>query len=392
MEKRRTGQGKKWPAAVLATAVLAGGVYALPHVFADGQGDGKSASSADSPAAAADRSGAASSSAAVPVAPQAAAASVVKTAAVSTAKPTDAQVVQPIVSVDSKKASAATVRTALVKLEVMSIETLKHFSLDPSDKNYVKLIEARNRANEVASDLDAPADRIFSASRKLEEALDRYNDQAVGGTSAVKKVFSLAEKETAGTSDASGRLAAQGLKEAQAKLASGSGKADALSAYKLFLTRAAEANDIAAFTAADYSATLKQYDANLSARLESAGGQDLSDLQDAYKASVAALESAIDDASGKNALDAAQAAVETTYQTLAEGATLAQAINGAEPLLDSPAGKEKGQYPASAIGTLKRAINKASTSLEKSGTKQQLTEARQTLADAVSDFKGKINK
>lgn len=379
----------KWSAAVLATAVAAGGVYALPSVFADGSSEPQAESAqAKDPSSAKASANAVS----VPIAARAVSASS------TVSQKGDAQVVQPALSADPKKTSAGSSRSALTLLEGMSIETVKRFALASSEKEYAKLVEVRNRAVEVSNDPKAPADRVFSTSRKLEEAIDRYNDKAIGGTSAVSQLLAQAKSDTLNGRnesqlDTAGKLVLLGIQEAQNKLAADSSKTGALSAYKYFLMRAAEANDLQAYQPSDYSAVLTQYDANIKARIESAGSyaKKTDKLQKAYAVSAQALKEAINRSSGKNALDAAKIGVETTFASLSEGLTLAQALLQAEPLLESPTGKEKGQYPPSAVGTLRRDLHKAERALETAKTVEPLTQARAELAKAITDFKAKRN-
>jgi len=400
MDNKKTGQSKKWPIAVLATVVVAGSAYALPKVFADAPSETTQTASAPQTAAKQTVPAASKLSASQTSASSAAASALapvpVRSASGSTAG--NAEVVLPVVSVDPKKASAGVSRVALIELQIMSLRTEKLLALGLSEKQSVKLIEARNRANEVSSDLNAPADRVFSASRKLEEAVDRYNDEAIRGANAVTNLLAQARTEILGgrsesALDASGRLALQGLTEAQSRLKADSSEAGALSAYKHFLLRSAEANDIQSFDPASYSTALTQYEANIKARTEAAGSyaKSASKLDKAYRTSAASLKAAIERSTGKNALDAAQASVKVTYEALNEGLTLAQDIQTAEPLLDSPAGKEKGQYGASKIGTLKRAIGKAERALETSKTTEPLNQARKALAAAVTEFKNSRN-
>ncbi|GEM_PF-4168001 len=391
MKNRRSGK-IKWSAAVLATAVAAGGVYTLPSVFADGSPQHQ----ADSTATA----GTHTSNAPTVGLTQTAAVNAVGTSASVRLASTkgEAQVILPVISVDPKKASAAASRSALIALQGMGLETVKRFPVAPSEKSYAKLVEVRNRAVEVTNDPNAPIDRVFATSRKLEEAIDRYNDEAIGSASALSKALAQLKTDTLNGRnesdlDASGKRILLGIQEAQSKLAANSTKDGALSAYKMFLLRAAEANDLQSYQPADYTSVLNQYRANIKARIENAGSyaKKADQLQKAFTVSAKALEEAIVRSPGKNALDAARSGVETTYAALTEGLTLAEALVKAEPLLDSPAGKEKGQYPPSAIGTLRRDLHKAERVLETSNTAESMTQARTALAKAISDFQAKRN-
>ncbi len=393
MEKKPSSHARKWSAAVVATAVLAGGVYAVPHIFADGspKSEAKVAAPADKTAntnAVSAPSAAASATQSVSAANKPTAVRTVSASA-SVTKVGNAEVYLPVISIDPKKSSVTATRAALIDLEVMTLRAVEHFPLDSSEKAYATLTETRNRAVEVLSDPSAPTDRIYATSRKLEEALDRYNGEAISNANAVKKV--LADTKSKTSNNTAGALVLQGIAEAQNKLAADSTKDGALSAYKQFLLRESEANDITAFRASDYTSVLKQYEANIEARTENIDEDLVEDLREAYDTSAAALEAILDRTSGKNELDAAKSGVETTYAALNEGLTLAADIKSAEPLLDSPTGKEKGQYGASSVGTLKRAIGKAERALEKSTTAEQVKEARSDLAAAVSTFKNSRN-
>ncbi|CAM4304968.1 hypothetical protein [Saccharibacillus endophyticus] len=391
MEKKPSSHARKWSAAVVATAVLAGGVYAVPHIFADGspESEAKVAASADKTAST-KASPVPNAAASVTTSVSASSTSTaVRTASASVTKIGNAEVYLPVISIDPKKSSVTATRAALIDLEVMTLRAVEHFPLDTSEKAYATLTETRNRAVEVLSDPNAPIDRIYSTSRKLEESLDRYNGEAISNANAVKKV--LADAKSKSGNNAAGALVLQGVAEAQNKLSADSTKDGALSAYKQFLLRESEANDITAFRASDYTSVLKQYEANIKARTENVDEDLVEDLRDSFDTSAAALEAILDRTSGKNELDAAQSGVETTYAALNEGLSLAADIKSAEPLLDSPTGKEKGQYAASAVGTLKRAIGKAERALEKSTTAEQVKEASSDLSSAVSEFKSKRN-
>lgn len=394
MEKKASSHARKWSAAVVATAVLAGGVYAVPHIFADGspESEAKVAAPADKTASTNASSVPSAGASATQLLSASTTPTAVRTASTSASviKVGNAEVYLPVISIDPKKSSVTATRAALIDLEVMTLRAVEHFPLDTSEKAYATLTETRNRAVEVLADPSAPTDRIYATSRKLEEALDRYNGEAISNANAVKKALADAKSKTA--NNASGALVLQGVIEAQNKLAADSTKDSALSAYKQFLLRESEANDITVFRASDYTSVLKQYEANIEARTEKVDDDLVEDLREAYDTSAAALKAILDRTSGKNELDAAQSGVETTYAALNEGLTLAADIKSAEPLLDSPTGKEKGQYAASAVGTLKRAIGKAERALETSVTKQQLTDSREVLADSVQAFKAKINK
>ncbi|MEJ8305419.1 hypothetical protein [Saccharibacillus sacchari] len=87
------------------------------------------------------------------------------------------------------------------------------------------------------------------------------------------------------------------------------------------------------------------------------------------------------------------AQVKTAYETLPQGgnpaSALAADIEAARLLLNLPKGIRSGQYPASAFGTLRRAINEAQRALEKGSSAAQFVQAQTKLAAAVADFRSK---
>ncbi|MCQ4085936.1 hypothetical protein [Saccharibacillus sp. JS10] len=394
---------KKLPLTVLAGVVVVGGAYAIPHLWSnssDSQTTTTFNESSDSSDYIKDTDSVSPKSESEPsVTPEVAekvtqtSTTPAMTASGSNTKSVtlvgDAEVITPALSVNPKNSSLAATRSALIDLEVMALQTTQHFSLPTSEKASVQLSDTLNRAVEVLADPDAPADRIYSTSRKLEEALDRYNGEAISNANEVKTMLAKTKSNT--TNDQVGAIVLQGIAEAQNKLSADSTKDGALSAYKQFLLRESEANDRTTFRASDYTSVLKQYEANIEARTENIDEDVVEHLRSAYDTSSTALQAILGRASGKNELDAAQSGVENTYAALSEGLTLATDMKSAEPLLDSPVGKEKGQYGASSIGTLKRAIGKAERALETSTTAQQVKEARSEFEAAVSVFKSSRN-
>ncbi|NGZ74377.1 hypothetical protein [Saccharibacillus alkalitolerans] len=88
----------------------------------------------------------------------------------------------------------------------------------------------------------------------------------------------------------------------------------------------------------------------------------------------------------QTAFDRLQAAYEALPREDGASSALAADLETARPLLGLPKGIRSGQYPASAFGALRRAIRDAERALEKGGTEEQLTQARNKLAAAVAEF------
>ncbi|CAM3640707.1 MULTISPECIES: hypothetical protein [Saccharibacillus] len=112
-----------------------------------------------------------------------------------------------------------------------------------------------------------------------------------------------------------------------------------------------------------------------------------------FDAAVRELETRLATFGAPEAIEAAFAGVRAAYASLPESGTPAAGLSAdlaaARALLDLPRGIRSGQYPASAFGALRRAINEAQRALEKVGTDARLAQARSALASAVSAFRAK---
>ncbi|GGO03856.1 hypothetical protein [Saccharibacillus kuerlensis] len=109
-----------------------------------------------------------------------------------------------------------------------------------------------------------------------------------------------------------------------------------------------------------------------------------------FDSAVQKLETLLAALGSPEEIQAAFSQVQSAYEALPSsgnpGTSLAADIEAAHKLLDLPKGIRSGQYPASAFGTLRRAINEAQLSLTRGGTEAQLKQAQDKLASSVADF------
>lgn len=105
------------------------------------------------------------------------------------------------------------------------------------------------------------------------------------------------------------------------------------------------------------------------------------------------LESTLVSFGGQDDVASTFARVKSAYEALPSSgdsqAGLTADIEEARKLLDLPKGIRSGQYPASAFGNLRRAINEANLTLKRGGTSSELAQARSKLAAAIAEFHGR---
>lgn len=379
MSRGESKKWKKWPLAVMAASVVAGGTYTLPNVSAI-EADGQTIQSVRQAApGSAGSKGTLIQSESV--------------GAVSAAS-AQAKVVAPVIAVDPKRTSISASRKAFIKLEMMSLITAAASDFYSSESQLRKLHQAQSKANKVAFNPKASADQIFYASRKLEKAIDLYNDNAVSSADILGKILKYEKAvvlngENERSLNEIDRLALKGIKEAQAKLAADSTDAGVQAAYKHFLSSDADVNDLKSVDPAKDVSFLQRYKENYAAEIAGAGSRvkEASLQREAYENAAKAMQSVIDAKSGKNERTVAAASVINTYWAFLAGMRLSDELKQARPLLNSPVGKEKGQYTASSIDTLKGAINKAESSLKQLELGEELDEAQEWLAVSVRKFK-----
>lgn len=117
----------------------------------------------------------------------------------------------------------------------------------------------------------------------------------------------------------------------------------------------------------------------------------LSEAQTAgFDDAVSRLESVLMTFGDQDAVLSAFAQVKSAYEALPTSGNpqtgLAADLEAARKLLDLPKGIRSGQYPASAFGDLRRAINEANLVLKRGSTRSELTQAQSRLAAAVKEF------
>lgn len=117
----------------------------------------------------------------------------------------------------------------------------------------------------------------------------------------------------------------------------------------------------------------------------------LSETQTAgFDDAVSRLESVLVTSGDQDAVASAFAQVKSAYEALPTSGNpptgLAADLEAARKLLDLPKGIRSGQYPASAFGDLRRAINEANLVLKRGSTPSELAQAQNKLAAAVAEF------
>jgi len=356
---------KKWSLAVLVASTATGGTYAQPHIFA-AEKDGQTSQS-------------------------------VRQVSASAAS-VQAEVVAPVIAVDPKKDSISASRKALIKLGMMNLSTAAASDLYSSESLLRQLKQARHRANKVAFDPKASADQIYYASRRLEESIDRYNKGTVSSAEVLGKILKYEKAfvlngENEHALNEIERFALKGIKEAQAKLAADSTEAGVQAAYKHFLSVDADANDREPIELQKSIDFLQRYQENYAAKIADAGSsaKEVMLQRENYEQAAKAMQSAIGAKVRKNEMTVASANVINAYWAFLEGMRLSDDLKQARPLLDSPIGKEEGQYTASSLRTLEYGINKAESSLKQSEIGEELEQAREKLAVAVRTFKASRN-
>lgn len=124
-----------------------------------------------------------------------------------------------------------------------------------------------------------------------------------------------------------------------------------------------------------------------------ADGRLASQQTAAFDTAVKELEKQLVVSAAPAPIASAFAQIKTAYEALPQGGNPASAlavdIEAARLLLNLPKGIRPGQYPASAFGTLRRAINEAQRVLEKGSTPEQFLQAQSKLDAAVADFHSK---
>lgn len=118
--------------------------------------------------------------------------------------------------------------------------------------------------------------------------------------------------------------------------------------------------------------------------------EDYSSLLDAFLTRNEILHSRMGMARGEAENAYVYKKMSDAYAALNEAFSMLPELRDARLLLDSPRGNRPGQYPASAVGTLRRAVNEAARALDKARTQNDVYTARKELISAVAEFRSRL--
>ncbi|WP_172195301.1 hypothetical protein [Saccharibacillus qingshengii] len=117
--------------------------------------------------------------------------------------------------------------------------------------------------------------------------------------------------------------------------------------------------------------------------------EDYSNLREAFEKRIETLRGQLDSARSEAELAYVYQKMSNSYAALLHGIRLVTELHDARLLLDSPRSSGSGQYPASAVGTLRRAVNEAASQLDKARTWDDVNYAQSDLYEAVQEFRSR---
>jgi len=297
----------------------------------------------------------------------------------------------------SSAAAQDAAREKLTHLVYASIKAESDFRTLSDDERLWELAEAKNKALTAIGDPSASASAVKSAESGLEKSLDAYIGSKVKNTDdtdfflyrILRGMLSGQDKEDVILEPWEEVLYTTVI-ETRAVLNSGSGSEEQRgeAGYKHYVLSASKSNDLKAFEIGDYGVKLGQYrsDAQNGLAALEALGVDYGDRKQEFDRSAAYLEQLMNGSYSKTAYDVALNDAESYRNMIVEGVRLAERIQKANLLMDSPRGIQPGQYPASSFGKLNREINAAKRVLDKAWTADELHETDYLLSLHISEF------
>ncbi|OWR30076.1 hypothetical protein CDO73_13480 [Saccharibacillus sp. O23] len=118
--------------------------------------------------------------------------------------------------------------------------------------------------------------------------------------------------------------------------------------------------------------------------------EDYSNLLEAFRTRSEILFSRMGAARGEAELAYIFNKMNASYFALTEAFYMLPELRDARLLLDSPRGNRPGQYPASAVGTLRREVNAAARALDQARMQDDVYKARKDLSSAVAEFRSRL--
>ncbi|GGN91079.1 hypothetical protein [Saccharibacillus kuerlensis] len=297
-------------------------------------------------------------------------------------------------------------RAALVKMLAICNQASSDFYSDPDNARYqaIKLHSDSARIL-LLNPASSPAE-LNLAYANLDSALTAYIEEYIRDASILERqTFQMARmlNDSIGTTpgtypqDAADKMFAI-IEEAQAVVYNESSTVSQFcDQYRKYIEGAAALNDSMNFDRADRLNKLNTERQTIEALAANASSDENSDkLVEAFKVQADELDKLLNGTSGLLAVEAATRCVQSAYNACQEGISadegiqLANELDEARKLYDLPKGIRSGQYPNSAFGELRKAVNKSALTLSRNSSQAQLSEARASLVEAVAIFHSKL--
>ncbi|MDO3410836.1 hypothetical protein QWJ34_13770 [Saccharibacillus sp. CPCC 101409] len=293
-------------------------------------------------------------------------------------------------------------RSSLLRVISASARASDDFYSDPDNAKYVEVKSAVDRARALLQETDVTSTKLASAERSLSAALDAYIKEYIRDASILERqTFQTARMLSNAAGTTPGKYPQQAvdamlavIDQAQAVAYDPNATPEQLrSAYRKYVDGFAVLQESRIYDQGSYAASLDAKRQNIQARLsELQSREDFAKLTASFEAHAAGLDRLLAANATQLAVEGADRAVQSAYEALTEGLNLAADLAQARSLMDSsPKGIRSGQYPSSAFGELRRAINQAASSLSGSAGASKLTEARASLGKAVEKFKSTVH-
>lgn len=292
-------------------------------------------------------------------------------------------------------------RMALAKTLAMADKAADDFYSDPGNARYLAVRTASDKARTLLLDANPSPSKLNASRSALDSALTAYIEDYIRDSSILERqTFQTARMLSASTGTAPGMYPQEAadammivIAEAQAVAYDPNASVEQFrEAYRKYIEGSAVLCDRMNVDRSERLTALNaQRQAAEQSALGAAGSRDVEKWLNDFRAQANEMESVLTGASGALSLDAAARNVQTAYDCLVEGVQLDSELNEARKLLDSPKGIRSGQYPSSAVGELRKVINKHALTLSRTSTQAQLQDARTSLAEAVAQFRSTLN-
>ena len=311
--------------------------------------------------------------------------------------------IAPIASAEQAAAIAnwnSSERAALIKRLAMCDKAADDFYSDPGNARYLAVKAASDKARALLLDPNTSSSKLNAAYHTLDSALAAYIEDYIRDASILERqTFQTARMLNDSIGTAPGTYPQEAADTMMAIIAEAQAAAydpnitvpQLREQYLKYIEGTAVLRDSMNL---DHSQRLGQLNqqrqtiAELSANLPNTA--DYSKLLSAFHAQANGLEALLADNSGLLPIECAALCVQNAYTALTEGLQLAGELDQASKLLDSPKGIRSGQYPSSAFGELRKAINKSASVLTKASPPEQLNASRAALAEAVLKFRSTL--